>query len=100
MTDRGPPLVRPRSVGHCTYVDSIGVLGATEATVLSAQNFATLSFAGVGLEVHETVICNAGGEALGARLNGREGCARPTPSRFWRVRGAAQGPLAPASPAF
>ena len=78
---------------HLRALPNIGVLGATGATAADGLSAATASFAGVGLEVHETAVCNAGGEALGVQLNGHEGCARPTPSRFWRVRGAVQGLL-------
>ncbi|CAK0905694.1 unnamed protein product [Prorocentrum cordatum] len=81
------------SLGHYTYVDNIGVLGGSESQVQSALGAATSSFGGVGLEVHETSLTNAGGGALGVQLDGQNGHTRPAPSRFWRVRGAVQALL-------
>ncbi|CAK0838221.1 unnamed protein product, partial [Prorocentrum cordatum] len=95
MTDRGPPLIldRPSSMGHYTYVDNMGVLGTTEGAVRRGLEGAISSFGGVGLEVHETAVTNEGGAALGVQLDGRAGCTRPTPARFWRIRGAVQALL-------
>ncbi|CAK0810350.1 unnamed protein product, partial [Prorocentrum cordatum] len=94
MSDRGPPLLldSPLALGHYTYEDNIRVLGGSDQ-VRSALEAATESFGQVWPEVHGTALVNGGGEALGAQLNGREGCTRSTPSRFWHLRGAVQALL-------
>ncbi|CAK0860231.1 unnamed protein product, partial [Prorocentrum cordatum] len=84
-SDRGPPLLldSPLALGHC----------ACEDQVRSALEAATESLGQAGLEVHETAPANDGGEALGVKLNGRRGCTRPAPPRFWRLSGAVQALL-------
>ncbi|CAK0838014.1 unnamed protein product [Prorocentrum cordatum] len=84
----GPPQLGGAALGKDTLIYPLA-----ESQVRAALTAATESFGSVGLEVHETSSSSAGGEALGVQLGGRTGCTRPTPARFWRVRGAVQALL-------
>ena len=89
LSDRGPPWVIGAdgpSTAHYTYVDNLGVLSKSRATVAEAIYQAECDFKSVGLLLHEVDVTSSRGEVLGIELDGHRFETRNSLKRLHRIQ--------------
>ncbi len=81
------PMGRPGGLG-LTYADNACHIGSEPESVNDRQQRLKRALAIFNLETHEETEAGLLRKPLGVRVDGSEGCVRPTAGRLWRLDGA------------